>query len=115
MPPINCTSKWRMLHGAPAGLADYGKGLGQQLVEGFALGGLDRVGVGDAFELGGNARAEFDGLGPQLLVGELLDARFEVVDGGHDRPQLLDDAFVRGAKNFGKSFIEKHRNLRLPV
>ncbi len=29
------------LHGAPAGLADHGEGFGQNLVEGFALGGLD--------------------------------------------------------------------------
>ena len=56
------------LDGAPAGLADDGEGFGQDLVEGGALGGLDFVGVGDAFKLGGDAGAELDGFGAQLFV-----------------------------------------------
>ena len=40
------------LHGAPAGLADHGKGFGQNFVERRAFCGLDFVGVGDAFERG---------------------------------------------------------------
>ena len=38
------------LDGAPAGFADDGEGLGQNLVEGGALGGFDVVGVGDALK-----------------------------------------------------------------
>ena len=57
MPPINCTSKWRMLRTAAAGFADHGEGFDQQVVEGRALGQL-------LFEL--------DGFGGQVDIGELL-------------------------------------------
>ena len=59
--------------------------------------------------------AELDRLAPQLFVCELLDLRLQIVDGGNHRPQLLDDALVRGAKYLCQNFIEKHSYLRLPV
>ncbi len=96
------------LHGAPAGLAHHGEGLGQNLIERFVLGLLDLFGVGDAFEARGDARAEFGRFGPQLLVGELLRLRLKRIDGAHDRQQALDDALVCGAKDLGKCCIEKH-------
>ena len=56
------------LHGAPAGLADDGEGLGKNLVEGGALGGFDLFGVGDAFETRSDAGTELGCLGAQLFV-----------------------------------------------
>ena len=101
------------LHGAPAGLADDGEGLGQDLVEGCVFGGPDLIGVGDSFELGRDPGPELNGLVAQLLIGELLDLRLEGIDLGDHRRELLDGALVRGAENFGKDLIEKHRLLRL--
>ena len=56
------------VHGTPAGHAHYGKGFGQQLLQGGALGGLDLFRVLEAFKFGGDARAEFGGFGAQLFV-----------------------------------------------
>ena len=82
---------------APAGFADYREGFDQQVVEGGALG---------EFFL------EFDGLGGEIDVGECLELRFEVVDGGDDRPHGLDFALVLGAKNFGQ-YCVNHREVSL--
>ncbi len=56
------------LHGAPAGFADHGEGFRQNLVEGGTFGCLKVVSVGNSFELGGDARAEVDCLGPKLFI-----------------------------------------------
>ncbi len=69
------------LHRAPARLADHREGLGQNLVQRRAFGRLDFVGVGDAFEPGGNARAELSRLGAQLFVRELFHLRLHRADG----------------------------------
>jgi hypothetical protein len=86
------------LHRAPAGLANDGKGLRQDLVESFALRGFQRFFLRNAFEAGGNSRAEFYRFGTQLLVGKLLDLRLHVADGRDHGPEPLDNAFVRSAK-----------------
>ena len=84
MPPIICTSKWRMPEHALAGFADDGKGFGQQVVERFAL---------------GEALAELVGLGAQLLVGERLDGWLERIDALDGLGVLLDQPVVAAAEN----------------
>ena len=60
MPPMSCTSKWRIAEHAPARLAADGERLGQEVVERLAL-------VEPASELGGHR--------PQLGVGLGLHGR----------------------------------------
>ncbi len=107
MPPMSWTSKWRMLHGAPAGFADDGEGLGEDVVEGGLFGGDALVfvfrGVLDAFEGVGDALAELDGLGAELVVGERLDGGLEGVDLRDDGHEALDGALVAGTKDFSYS------------
>jgi hypothetical protein len=74
------------LHGAPAGLAHHGEGLGQNLVESRTLGGLQLVGIRNAFDLLSNPSPEFNGLGAQLLIRKQFGDLFEVVDLRHHRP-----------------------------
>ena len=57
------------LHGAPAGLADYGKSLRQQLVESCVFGCPDLIFVFNSIQLGRDFGPEFSGLVTQLLVG----------------------------------------------
>ena len=47
MPPISCTSKWRMLEGAPAGLAAERERVRQERVHRLAVAGVlaQRVGL----------------------------------------------------------------------
>jgi len=52
---------------------------------------------------------------PQFIVRQTLGVVFEGVDDGHNRPEALDKPFVCCTKNLCQEFIEKHRNLRLPV
>ncbi len=60
------------LHGAPAGLADHGKGLRQQLVQGCVFGCFrSPLRVGDSFELGRDPCPELDCLVAQLLIVQL--------------------------------------------
>lgn len=40
---------------------------------------------------------------------------FQGTDCGHPGEEALDGALIRGAENLGKSFIEKHENLRIQV
>jgi hypothetical protein len=68
---------------APGGLADDGEGLGQDVVEGRALGEL-------LLELGG--------LPPQLVVGQGLDLGFELVDAENKGIDPLEGAVVLGAE-----------------
>ena len=63
--------------------------------------------VGDAFEGGGDALAEFGGLGAELLVGEDLNRRLEVVNLLDERHEALDGAFVAGAKDLSYDFVEQ--------
>ena len=49
----------------------------------------------------GDALLEFDCFLSQFNVGKLLHPRLEVVDGGNDRTNALDFAFVLGAEDFG--------------
>jgi hypothetical protein len=87
MPPISCTSKWRIFSAALAGFAHHGKGLGQQIVQRRAL---------------GQALAELVGLGAQAVAGvvQLLELL------GFQRVDLLDRAPV--PSRFSR------RSLRLP-
>ncbi len=86
---------------AAAGFADYGEGFGEDVVERGFFGVDAGFVVGDAFESGGDAGAEFGGLGGELLVGELLDGLFEGVDLGEHGEHALDGAIVGGAEDFG--------------
>ena len=99
------------LHRAPTRLAHHRKGLGQNLFQGCIFSCLDLFRVRDAFETGRNPHPELCRFGPQLLIGELLDTRLKFVDYGHQRREPLDNALIRGTKNFSKDFIEPHRLL----
>ena len=96
------------VHRTPAGLADYGKGFREDLVEGLllsrSLGLLFFFAVFDAFggfgHCLGNPPAELDGLGAQFFVCELLDGWLKGIDFSHNRPKALDNALVCGAKDF---------------
>ena len=57
----------------------------------------------------GDALAELDGLGAELLVGERLDGGLEGVDLRDDGHEALDGAFVTGAKDFGYDCVEQNR------
>ena len=84
-----------MLQHAPPGLADDGEGLGQQVVE--------RLAAGDAL-------LELAVFALQLVVGERLDARLEVVDLGDNRAaEPLQFAVVLGAENFGEKLTNHVR------
>ncbi len=75
---------------AAAGLTHGGESGDEQVVERGAL--LDLL-------------AEIDGLRRQVLVGELLHARFQFIDGRDERAYRLDLALVFSAKNFGENRI----------
>ena len=79
------------LEGPPGGLPDAGEGLDEDVVEGRSLGELF---------------LEFGGLGAQLVVREGVDAGFELVDGGNDRADLLQVAFVLRPENFTDEPLE---------
>ena len=76
---------------AHAGLATHGKGLGQDLVERFAL---------------GNALLELGGLGLQFGVGARLHLWFEGVDLVDELLKLFEQAFVAAAEDAGEQAIE---------
>ena len=76
---------------APAGLADHGERLDQQVVE--------RLAVGDAL-------AELDGLVAELLVGERLDLRLERADLRDARTEPLDLTLVLGADDLGEELTD---------
>ena len=65
MPPIICTSKWRMAKGALGGLADRGEGRNQKIVEGLA---------------GGQFGPETCGFGLQVSIREGGKFGFQRVD-----------------------------------
>ena len=92
--------------GAAAGFADDGEGFGEELVEDGFFGSDTLLVVGDAFEGGGDAGAEFDGLSGELFVGEGLGGFVEAVDLGEHGKHALDGAFVGGAEDFGESLVE---------
>ena len=75
----------------PAGLAADGKGLDQQVVEGFAR---------------GQPLAELDRLLLQLGVGHGLVLRFQGVDGVDGRLELLEVAGVGGAEKAGDAAFD---------
>ena len=94
------------LHGAQAGLADDGEGLGKDLFEGGLLGGAGALGgvfFGGIDVFGGDgcgdALAELAGFGAQLIVGERLDGGLQGIDLRDGGKQALDRSFVTGAKN----------------
>ncbi len=76
-------------------LAHRGERLGQDVVEGLA---------------GREPRLEAVGLLPQLLVGEILEARLELVDLVGDAGQLLEDPALADAKDL----VEDRRHAGLP-
>ena len=78
---------------AAPGLADDGEGLGQQIVERLAV---------------GQPRAEFRGLGAQLLVGELPDLRLDGVDRDHERREPFQFALVLRAYDFREESVDDH-------
>ncbi|WP_325382250.1 hypothetical protein, partial [Edaphobacter sp.] len=53
-----------------------------------------------------------DGLGAQLVVGERLDGGLKVIDLLNGWQKALYGAFVAGAEDFCKSFIEQTGVLR---
>ncbi len=68
-----------------------------------ALGGLAHGGEGldqDVVEFGavGELLLEVRGARAQLVVGQRLELRLDLVDGGDDRPQALDVAVIGGAE-----------------
>ena len=79
------------VQGAAAGFARDGERLDQYIVERGAL---------REFFL------EFDGLMGELLVGELLDGGFQIVDRGYQRPHRLDLACVPRAENLGEDSVK---------
>jgi hypothetical protein len=87
MPPISCTSKWRIFSAALAAFAHDGEGFGQEIVQGLAL---------------GVALAEFGRLGLELGVAQCLEIRLECVDLLHDAPVLLQQAFVAATEDLGE-------------
>ena len=78
-------------------LADDGERLGQQLVQGLAV---------------GVPGAELVGLRPQLGVGELLDLRLEGVDVRGDPAQPLHQLRLTGAEQAGE---QRHGRPHLPL
>ena len=76
-------------------LAHHGEGFDQQVVEGFAF---------------GQALAEFDGLGAQLLVGELDELRLEGIDLRHRLVEAFDDAII-GCAEQASGERPQHENL----
>src|SRR5262249_14813995 len=49
-----------------------------------------------------------DGLYREVLIGEILHLRLEVVDRSDQRTHLLDVALMLGAKNLGENFVHTH-------
>src|ERR1700678_3192959 len=92
--------------GASAGFANYGEGFGEDLVEDDFFGGDAFVGGSNVFERGGDAGAEFGGLGGEVGVGKLGEGLFEAVDLGEDGEHALDGTFVGGAEDFGEGGVE---------
>ena len=78
---------------APAGLANDGEGLGQQV--------LERRAVREPLP-------ELGGPGAELLVGKPLNLGFFGVDLGHERTNPLQLAIVRGADDFGEESVDNH-------
>ena len=78
---------------APAGFPDDRERLRQQVVERFAA--VD-------------PRAEFVGLGAQLVVRERLDLRLVRIDIDDARLQPFQQALILGTKGFGQEFLEHH-------
>ena len=111
MPPISCTSKWRMLSTRPPGFADHGEGFHEKLIQDLVdqLGALivellEAVGigvrlVGETGQAFLDALTEFVRLGAQLVVRELLHLRLKRTDGLHPRHQALQFALVLGPEN----------------
>jgi hypothetical protein len=87
--------------GRPAGsLADDGEGLGKEIVQGRPLGQL---------------LPELGRFGPQLGVGERLDAGLEFVDGGNDRQDPLEGAVVIVAEQLaGNPLVHLSFSIRKP-
>jgi hypothetical protein len=74
-----------LAQGAGRGLPDHGEGLGQQPVQGLAV---------------GDPAPERVRLGAQLRVAELPEAVLEAVDGGRVGPQPRQDLLVSGPEDF---------------
>ena len=89
------------LEHAPTALARYCESFRQNFVEHFFQRSRFFVGVFDRVHALVNALAKFVGLGPELLVRELLHLGLERVDALHQRHQALDFALIAGAKNLG--------------
>ena len=79
------------VHGAAAGFAHHGEGLGQQVVERLAL---------------DQPLAELGGLGTKPLVRQLPQGRLEDVDFVDERTQTLEIAFVLGADDLGEECLD---------
>ncbi len=92
---------------APAGLADDGEGLGQDLVEDVLQRLVFFVGIFDGVDALADALAELVGLGAKLLVGKLLHRRLERIDLLDPRLNALEFAFVTGAENCGNNFVKQ--------
>ena len=101
------------LDGALAGFADDGEGFGEDVVEGGFFGGDARSSASvDAFDGGGDALAEFGGLGAELLVGERLDGGLEVVDLPTIGIRRLTARSLLVPEDFSDDFVEQNCVLR---
>jgi hypothetical protein len=79
---------------AASGFATDGERFNQKIIK--------RLAVGDAL-------LEVHRFLGEFLIGELLEPRFEIVDGGDNWTEPLDFAFVPGPEDFRKSGVEHGR------
>ena len=91
MPPISCTSKWRIFSVRSDASRTTAKASGQQLIQ--ARPGL-------------HPGPELLGLGAQLLVRQRLDLGFELVGGAHVAAIAADDPLIAAAENTRKELAQ---------
>ena len=101
MPPISCTSKWRIFSTRQLPSRQTANASGRISSRTSFSAAVFFVGVFDRIHTIVDALAELIGFGPKLLIRELLYLGFERVDALHQRHQALHFALVAGAKNLG--------------
>ena len=89
MPPISCTSKWRMPSARLPASRTTAKASGSRSSRVCAV---------------GQTLAELVGLALQRVVRELADFGFERVDADDRARVLLEQPFVAAAEDFGQDF-----------
>ena len=91
----------------PTRLACHRKRLGKDLVQHLFQLTVLLVGVLDCIHAPADALAKLVGLGPELLIAELLRLGLKRIDALHQRHNPLDFPFVASAKNFGDKLIDQ--------